>query len=79
MYHRCQNYLAKQFKFSVNTIFNLCMTGLPFSGKTIFEKKFRKRKCKKSCLYIELGNRNPRNYKKNDYDFKYTYKIRIDS
>ena len=38
MDNRFQIYLRRQFKFSVNTIFTLWMTGLPSSGKTTIAK-----------------------------------------
>ena len=46
-YNRFQIYLTKQFKFSVNTIFTLWMTGLPRSGKTTIAKNFGKENIKK--------------------------------
>ncbi len=38
MDNRSQIYLTKQFKFNLNTIFILWMTGLPSSGKTNIAK-----------------------------------------
>ena len=38
MDNRSQIYLTKQFKFYLNTIFILWMTGLPSSGKTKIAK-----------------------------------------
>jgi nucleoside-diphosphate-sugar epimerase len=41
-YNHFQIYLTKQFKFSVNTIFTLWMTGLPRSGKPTIAKNLGK-------------------------------------
>ena len=50
MDNRFQIYLTKQFKFSINIIFTLWMTGLPSSGKTKIAKNLGKENIKKVVL-----------------------------
>ncbi len=55
MDNRFQIYLTKQFKFSVNTIFTLWMTGLPCSGKTTIAKNSRKENIKNVVSIWDLS------------------------
>ena len=55
MEYRFQIYLTKKFKFSVNTIFTLWMTGLPSSGKTTIAKNLGKENIKKVVSIVNLS------------------------
>jgi len=55
MDNRFQIYLTKQFKFSVNTIFTLWMTGLPSSGKSTTPKNLVKENIKNVVSIWDLS------------------------